>query len=177
VRVHPTMIPRQSLLAGVGGAFNAIFIQGEALGSSLYFGRGAGGNPTATAVLADVIEVARIRGATLGMRVSPLGYAWRDLRTTPVRPIDELTCEYYLRFMAVDRPGVLAKIAGILGEHDISIASVIQRERAGAHETVPLVMQTHVAKERNLNAALRLVDQLPIVQGQSVSIRIEENLG
>jgi len=177
VRVHPTMIPHQSLLAGVSGAYNAIFIQGEALGSSLYFGRGAGGMPTATAVLADVIEVARNRRVATGVRVPALGYQWRDLRMTPIRPIDDLMSEYYLRFMAVDRPGVLAKIAGILGEQSISIAAVIQRDRSEGDETVPLVMRTHVASERNLKAALSLVDQLPIVQGKSVSIRIEENLG
>jgi homoserine dehydrogenase len=176
VRVHPTMIPRRTLLADVGGAYNAIFVQGEALGSSLYFGRGAGSLPTATAVLADVIEVARNRGLVSGLRVPPLGYSWHDLRTAPLRSIDDLQSEYYLRFMAVDRPGVLATIAGILGEHAISIASVIQRGRSAADETVPLVMRTHTARERNLKDALRLVDQLPVVQGKSVFIRIEENL-
>jgi homoserine dehydrogenase len=177
VRVHPTMIPRRSLLADVGGSYNAIFVQGEALGSSLYFGRGAGGLPTATAVLSDVIEVARNRAVTSGARVPALGFAWKDLRTAPLRPIAELQSEYYLRFMAVDRPGVLAKIAGILGEHNISIAAVIQRDRGEGDVTVPLVMRTHLASERNLKAALSLVDQLPIVQGKSVSIRIEENFG
>jgi homoserine dehydrogenase len=176
VRVHPTMIPRGSLLAGVGGAYNAIFVQGEALGSSLYFGRGAGSLPTATAVLADVIEIGRNRGTTMGLRVPPAGLPWHELRLTPLRPIDELVSDYYLRFMAMDRPGVLAKIAGILGEHEISIAAVIQRGRSAGDDTVPLVMRTHAAKERNLKTALHLVDQLSIVQGKSVSIRIEENL-
>ena len=177
VRIHPTMIPRRTLLADVSGAYNAIFVQGEALGSSLYFGRGAGSLPTATAVLADVIEIARNRGLAGGLRVPPLGYPWHDLRTAPLRSIDDLESEYYLRFMAVDRPGVLATIAGILGEHSISIASVIQRGRSEADETVPLVMRTHTARERNLKDALCLVDQLPVVQGKSVFIRIEENLG
>jgi homoserine dehydrogenase len=164
-------------LADVGGAYNAIFVQGEALGSSLYFGRGAGSLPTATAVLADVIEVARNRSLTPGLRVPPLGYPGHDLRMAPIRSIDDLVSEYYLRFMAVDRPGVLAKISGVLGEHAISIASVIQRGRSEGDETVPLVMRTHLASERNLKAALYLVDRLPVVQGKSVSIRIEENLG
>ncbi|MGE0825806.1 MAG: homoserine dehydrogenase [Candidatus Binatia bacterium] len=177
VRVHPTMIPRRSLLADVGGAYNAIFVQGEALGSSLYFGRGAGGMPTATAVLSDVIEVAHNRRVATSVRVPPLGYAWQDLRTIPIRPIDDLVSEYYLRFMVMDRLGVLAKIAGILGDHNISIAAVIQRGRGEGDESIPLVMRTHAAREQNLKAALRLVDQLPTVQGQSVSIRIEENLG
>ena len=125
----------------------------------------------------DVIEIAHNRTGASEVRVPPLGYAWRDLRTTPLRPIDDLVSEYYLRFMAVDRPGVLAKIAGILGEQNISIASVIQRDRGEGNESVPLVMRTHTARERNLKTALRLVDELPIVQGKSVSIRIEENLG
>jgi len=99
------------------------------------------------------------------------------LRTTMIRSIEEIESEYYLRFRAIDRPGVLAQVAGILGEHGIGIASVIQRGRSNGDETVPLVMRTHTAKERNLNAALHRVDQLPVVQGRSVSIRIEENLG
>lgn len=177
VRVHPTMIPRRSILAEVSGAYNAIFVQGEALGSSLYFGRGAGGMPTATAVLSDVIEIARNRAVASGVRVPALGFSWKDLRVAPLRPIADLQSEYYLRFMAVDRPGVLAKIAGILGEHNISIAAVIQRDRGEGDVTVPLVMRTHLARERNLNAALNLVDQLSIVEGKSVSIRIEENFG
>ncbi|NOT54492.1 MAG: homoserine dehydrogenase [Deltaproteobacteria bacterium] len=177
VRVHPTMIPLRSLLAEVSGAYNAIFVQGEALGSSLYFGRGAGGMPTAMSVLADVIELARNLVGAHGVRVPALGLFWKDLRVAPLRPIADLQSEYYLRFMAVDRPGVLAKIAGILGEHDISIAAVIQRDRSDGDVTVPLVMRTHLASERKLKAALTLVDDLPIVQGKSVSIRIEENFG
>ncbi len=177
VRVHPTMIPLRSLLAEVGGAYNAIFVQGEALGSSLYFGRGAGGMPTAMSVLADAIEMARNPVGVRGVRVPALGLSWKDLRVAPLRPIADLQSEYYLRFMAVDRPGVLAKIAGILGEHDISIAAMIQRDRSEGDVTVPLVMRTHLASERKLKAALTLVDQLPIVQGKSVSIRIEENFG
>ncbi|MSQ47762.1 MAG: homoserine dehydrogenase [Deltaproteobacteria bacterium] len=177
VRVHPTMIPLRSLLAEVGGAYNAIFVQGEALGSSLYFGRGAGGMPTAMSVLADVIEMARNPVGERGVRVPALGFSWKDLRVAPLRPIADLQSEYYLRFMAVDRPGVLAKIAGILGAHDISIAAVIQRDRSEGDVTVPLVMRTHQASERNLKAALTLVDQLSMVQGKSVSIRIEENFG
>ena len=142
----------------------------------LYFGRGAGSLPTATAVIADTIEIARNHGTSLRLRVPPLGLPWRDLKAASLHSIDELVSDYYLRFMAVDRPGVLARIAGILGEHEISIASVIQRGRSESDETVPLVMRTHAAKEHNLKAALHLVDQLPIVQGKSISIRIEENL-
>src|SRR5262249_56043353 len=110
VRVHPTMIPRRTLLAEVGGAYNAIFVQGEALGSSLYFGRGAGSLPTATAVVADVIEVARNRGLTAGLRVPPLGYPWHDLRVAPLRSIDAFSIESYLPSMPLDRPVSLPTI-------------------------------------------------------------------
>ena len=173
-RVHPTMIPQDSLLAGVGGAYNAIFTQGEALGSSLQFGQGAGSLPTAAAVLSDVVESAR---AQQQQPRPPLGCAWAELKPAAVRPMDELVGEYYLRFMAVDRPGVLTQISGILGDQDISIASVIQRGRSDGDNTVPLVMRTHAATERNLKTAMTLVDQLPIVQGKSVYVRIEESLG
>ena len=160
VRVHPTMIPKRSLLAGVRGAYNAIFVQGEALGSSLYFGSGAGSLPTATAVLSDIMEATRTRRAVSSGDipfVPAFGYAWKDLRTAPIRPLDDLVSEYYVRFQAVDRPGVLATIAGILGEQQISIASVIQRGRSEGDKTVPLVIRTHAACERNLKAALEHV--------------------
>ena len=175
-RVHPTMIPRRSLLAGVGGASNAIFTQGDALGSSLQFGQGAGGPPTAAAVLSDVVDIARTASTSVAPR-PPLGWAWADLHPAALRPMDELVCEYYLRFMAVDSPGVLTRISGVLGEHDISIASVLQRGRSTGDDTVPLVMRTHAAPERSMQEALRLVDRLPVVHGAPVCIRIEENLG
>lgn len=177
VRVHPTMVPQRSLLAGVGGAYNAIFVQGEALGSSLYFGRGAGRLPTATAVVSDILEATRTCGIAASRHVPGLGYAWKDLRTAPIRSMDDVVSEYYVRFQVSDQPGVLAAIAGILGEQSISIASVIQHGRSNGDETVPLVIRTHTACERNLNSALRLIDQLSVVQGQPVCIRIEEDLG
>lgn len=183
-RVHPTMIPRHSLLASVSGAYNAIFTWGEALGSSLQFGQGAGGLPTAAAVLSDVVDIVRTRLRAPGRSTpvastppTPLGWAWSDLKPAKLRPMDELVSEYYLRFMAVDSPGVLTQISGVLGARDISIASVIQRGRSSGDDTVPLVMRTHAAPERSMKHALRLVDRLPVVHGRSVCIRIEESLG
>jgi homoserine dehydrogenase len=175
-RVHPTMVPRQHLLADVNGAYNAIAVQGDALGASMYFGLGAGMMPTATAVVADLMDAARnlLRG-TAG-RVTPLGYPIRAQRRAPLKPMDELDSEYYLRFMVVDRPGVLAKISGILGAHHISIASVIQKEREhGA--SVPIVIRTHRAGERDLRRALRVIDRLAVVRAKTVLIHIEESLG
>jgi homoserine dehydrogenase len=175
-RVHPTMVPRQHLLADVSGAYNAIAVQGEALGASMYFGLGAGMMPTATAVVADLMDVARnLLGSNRG-RVAPLGYPLREQQRVPLKSIDDLVSEYYLRFMVVDRPGVLAKISGILGAHDISIASVIQKEREhGA--SVPIVIRTHQALERNLRRALKAIDRLAAVRAKSALIRIEDSLG
>jgi homoserine dehydrogenase len=175
-RVHPTMIPSGHVLADVGGAFNAIFVRGEALGPTMYYGQGAGSMPTATAVVADLIAAARDRNLGDVPRVPPWGTPQAALRKLPVRPLAELESEYYLRFMAVDRPGVLARITGVLGRCDISIASVIQRER-NRGTTVPLVLRTHHAREKNLAKALREIGKLATVRGKPVSIRIEEQLG
>lgn len=175
-RVHPTMVPSRHLLADVNGAYNAIFVQGEALGATMYFGLGAGMMPTATAVLADLMEVARNLLSGSRGRIAPLGYPLAQQRRVPLKSMDDLVSEYYLRFMVVDRPGVLAKISGILGRHQISIASVIQREREhGA--SVPIVIRTHEARERDLRRALQQIDRLPVVRAKSVLIRIEDSLG
>ena len=173
--VRPTMIPNGHLLADVGGNFNAIFVRGAALGPTMYYGQGAGALPTATAVIADLIAAARDRSMGSGVRVPPWGVPQRTLRRLPIRPLAELEGEYYLRVMALDRPGVLARIAGILGRCDISIASVLQRERR-AGTTVPIVLRTHHARGRNLARALAAIDKLAVVRGRPVAIRIEEGL-
>jgi homoserine dehydrogenase len=174
--VHPTMIPNGHLLADVGGNFNAIFVRGAALGPTMYYGQGAGSMPTATAVVADLIAAVRDRRVGRAVRVPPWGVPQGALRRLPIRPLADLEGEYYLRFMALDRPGVLARIAGILGRFDISIASVIQKERR-AGTTVPIVLRTHHAHERNLMRALGAIRSLSAVRGRPVSIRIEEHLG
>ncbi len=174
-RVHPTMIPKGSLLSDVRGAFNAVHVQGEALGPTLYVGEGAGMLPTATAVLGDIVEVAhaRIRGGADAS--APLGMPWKKLRRARIRPIGALECEYYLRFLVFDRPGVLGRIAGILGRHQISIASVIQKDRKRG-TSVPIVIRTHQALERNLRGALNEIRRLPVVSGKPVFVRIEDRL-
>jgi homoserine dehydrogenase len=175
-RVHPTMVPRRHVLADVGGALNAILVEGEALGTTMYVGSGAGMMPTATAVVADIVAAARNRRGGCRGQIPPLGYPLRDQETARVRPLDLLESEYYLRFMLVDRPGVLSRLTGILGRAGISIASVVQkgREQGG---TVPVVMRTHHAREREVRRALRAIDRLPVVRGASTLIRIEESLG
>jgi len=174
-RVHPTMIPASHLLADVGGNFNAIFVRGAALGPTMYYGQGAGSMPTATAVVADLVAAVRDRLVGRAVRVPPWGVPQRALRRLRVRPLAALESEYYLRFMAVDRPGVLARIAGVLGRCRISIASVLQKERR-AGTTVPIVIRTHRARERDLARALGAIRGLSVVQGRPVSIRIDDEL-
>jgi len=175
-RVHPTMVPRSHVLADVNGAFNAIAVMGEALGQSVYIGQGAGMMPTATAVVADLIDVARSIRGTGGTRVAPLGLPFADVRRLRVRPLDDLVSQYYVRFMALDRPGVLGQIAQALGRNGISIASVIQRERE-EKGAVPVVIHTHEASERSLRRALAAIAKLSAVKGRPSVIRIEDRLG
>jgi homoserine dehydrogenase len=174
-RVHPTMLPARHMLAGVGGAFNAIYIHGDALGSTMYSGLGAGQMPSATAVIADILEIARQRIGGTGGRSHALGYPVESIKRASVKPMDDVVCEYYLRFMARDKPGVLGAIASVLGGSGISIASVIQKGR-GAEMTVPVIMRTHEAPERNLKRALAAIRARRIVDAPPAFIRIEERL-
>jgi homoserine dehydrogenase len=174
-RVHPTMIRSRHLLASVDGAFNAIYVDSEALGATMYYGRGAGMMPTATAIVADLIEIARQRLSGARGGAHPLGFPSTMVRRARVKPMDDVLCEYYLRFMARDQSGVLGTIASVLGRQQISIGSVIQQGR-GVETTVPVIMRTHQARERNLRRALGAIAQLKIVQGKPAFIRIEENL-
>jgi len=175
-RVHPTMIPADDPLAGVSGAFNAVCLHGDALGRTMYYGQGAGMMPTATAVVADVLDVARDRRQLGGPRLPPLGYPVRRQRAARVRPLGDVESEFYLRLSARDEPGVLGRIATSLGSQGISIASVVQRER-GAGGPVPIVIRTHETRERDLRRALKRVAALPTVAGTPVAIRVEENPG
>jgi len=175
VRVHPTLVPTTHVLAGVRGAFNAIYVEGEALGSSMYYGLGAGMMPTATAVVADLIEIARNRLQDTSARVPPLGIA--ALRRPRRVPMGDLRTAYYLRIMVRDRPGMLGNIASIVGRHGISIATVIQKSRSAGGNTVPVVIRTHEARERDLQAALGRIRRLAGVQGQPVCLRIADDLG
>ncbi|MEW6324289.1 MAG: homoserine dehydrogenase [Nitrospirota bacterium] len=172
LRVHPTMVPAGELIAGVNGVDNAIFVVGNAVGEALFYGKGAGQLPAASAVVSDLIEIGRnlLRGAV--GRVAPTGYCPGERRPLRLRPMTEIESLYYLRFLAYDRPGVLSGIAGVLGRHEISIASVIQKSRArGA--AVPLIMMTHRARERQVRQALAEIDAGKDVAGRTVLMRIE----
>ena len=170
VRVHPTMIPAASPLAAVSGVFNGIFMTGDAVGDLMFYGRGAGQMPTASAVLSDVIEIARriAHGIpSLSLELPSVGPS-----PLPLTPMEAIHCRYYLRVTAQDRPGVLSKVAGILGENDISIANVIQKGR-GTREAVPVVMLTHEARERDMRTALTKIDRLRDVAAATTMIRVE----
>ncbi len=174
-RVHPTMIPVGHPLASVDGVFNAIFIEGDAVGPVMLFGKGAGMMPTASAVVADVVDLVRnIRNGVRG-RVPPLSYM-EERKGIGLKGIGDVELPHYLRFTVVDRPGVLSKISGVLGRYEISIASVIQKGRR-VGEPVPVVITTHHAPTEALKNALEEIDRLDVVLDRTVSIRIEDSLG
>jgi homoserine dehydrogenase len=170
VRVHPTMIPAASPLAAVSGVFNAIFITGDAVGDLMFYGRGAGQLPTASAVWADTLGIAR--RIAHGIPALALELPSAGPAALPLRPMDSIRCCYYLRVMAQDRPGVLSRVAGVLGEHNISIANVIQKGR-GKREAVPVVMLSHEARELDMRRALAAIDKLPDVAAATTMIRVE----
>jgi len=171
VRVHPTLVPEEHLVASVGGVFNAVYIVGNATGSLMFYGQGAGQMPTASAVVSDVIEIAQNILYQRPSRPSHIsGIAGEGLR---LKAMETIRTYYYLRVMAVDKPGVLSKVSGILGDHDISIASVIQKGRH-ARASVPVVMMTHEAVEGAMRKALAAIDALDVVGEKTVCIRVEE---
>jgi homoserine dehydrogenase len=173
-RVHPTMIPVHYPMADVDGAFNAIRLTGDFVGPVMLYGRGAGMEPTASAVVGDLIDISRNILAGIGKRVSARGFMDGAVVSLPIKPIGEIISRYYLRFSAVDQPGVLAAIAGALGTNGISIESMIQTGRSGDH--VPIVIITHEAKEHDITAALAEIDGFALIKGKSCFIRIEDNL-
>jgi homoserine dehydrogenase len=173
-RVHPTLIPRRFMLASVNGVYNAVYVSSYALGHSMYYGRGAGMMPTAVAVVSDVLEVSRdLLAASAG--AAPLAARSRhpgELGQRRIRSPGELESRYYLRFGVLDKPGVLAQLAGLLGEHEISISEVVQE---GAQtRPVTVVMTTHRAREEHMQSALATIDRLPSVVERTRLIRIFE---
>jgi homoserine dehydrogenase len=171
-RVHPTMVPVASVLGGVSGSMNAIEVRGRMSGPTLYYGAGAGSLPTASAVVADVMELARALRRGAAGRVPPMGIP--SLSSPRVRRAEDLEGEYYVRFTAVDEPGVLSRIAGALGTRGISIASVLQLDRGS--RAVPVVLTTHSAKEASLREALQEIDRMGDVSAPAQVIRIERGM-
>ena len=175
-RVHPTMIPEGHLLSTVDGVFNAIYIKGDAVGPTLFYGQGAGQMPTGSAVVGDLVELGRnllVRAA--GRRVPLLSYQESAIEKIPLKKMDEVVMPFYMRFSALDRPRVLSKISGILGKNNISIAAVIQKGRQ-VNGAVPIVMMTHEAKEENVHRALKEIDRLGVILGKTIFVRVENEL-
>jgi homoserine dehydrogenase len=170
-RVHPTMLPGNFSIAMVDGVFNALNVVGNAVGSTMFSGRGAGDMPTGSAVVSDIMDIGRdiVSGCASRMPVA----AFRERELLTIRKMDDITSCYYLRFTALDKPGVLSRISGVLGKNNISIVSVIQKGRDAA-EAVPLVMMTHEALERDVRSALAEINTMDCVAGPTMVIRVEE---
>ncbi|MBI1912788.1 MAG: homoserine dehydrogenase [Deltaproteobacteria bacterium] len=175
-RVHPTMIPTEHPLANIDGVFNAVHLHGNAVGPVMFYGMGAGMMPTASAVAADLMDIARNMKKGISKRLPPLSYTEEAVKTVKIKPMENLESPYYIRFLAIDKPGALSKVSGVLGKYNISISSVIQRDRkiGGA---VPLVILTHHALEKELRSAIEEIQKMDIIHDKIIYIRIEENLG
>ena len=173
LRVHPTLIPERSLLASVNGVMNAVLVKGDAVGLTLYYGPGAGAEPTASAVVADLIDVVRTLTADPGNRVPHLAFQPDAIVAVPALPMAEVETAYYLRMLAVDRPGVLAEVTRILGNLGISIEAILQKEPKGGVAEVPVIMLTHQMYERQMDAAIQQIEALDSIEGQIIRIRLE----
>jgi len=174
LRVHPTLIPSRRLIANVEGVMNAVVVKGDAVGPTLYYGPGAGAEPTASAVVADLVDVTRMHTADPKQRVPHLGVQPNLLLDIPILPMEEVETSYYLRLQALDRPGVLADITCILAEFEISIDAMVQKEPKKNEEQVDIIVLTHLSVEKNINAAIAKIEELPSVMGEITRIRLEE---
>jgi homoserine dehydrogenase len=174
LRVHPTLIPTKRLIANVEGAMNAVLVQGDAVGATLYYGKGAGAEPTASAVIADLVDVTRMHTADPEHRVPHLAFQPGAVEATPILPLSEVETSYYLRLRVEDKPGVLADITRILADQQISIDAMIQREPGEGELQTDIIMLTHVTREKNVDAAIVKIEALPVVKKQVIRLRMEE---
>ncbi|HAJ70886.1 MAG TPA: homoserine dehydrogenase [Methylophilaceae bacterium] len=174
LRVHPTLIPEKRLIANVNGAMNAVVVKGDAVGPTLYYGAGAGAEPTASAVVADLVDIARLQSASTEQRVPYLGFKLDQQLTLPILPIAEVSSAYYLRMRAMDKPGVLAEVTKILGDRQISIDAMMQKEPQEGESEADIVILTHVTVEKNMDAAIAEIEVLPAIDGNVIKIRMEE---
>jgi homoserine dehydrogenase len=173
LRVHPTLIPTKRLIANVEGAMNAVQVMGDAVGTTLYYGKGAGAEPTASAVIADLVDVARLQTADPEHRVPHLAFQPGSMVNTAIMPMGEITTSYYLRLRVADVTGVLADITRILADNSISIDAMLQREAGDGENQTDLIMLTHETKEKNILAAITKVEALKTVEGSVTKIRLE----
>jgi len=174
LRVHPTLIPEKRLIANVNGAMNAVVVKGDAVGPTLYYGAGAGAEPTASSVVADLMDVARLIDASSAQRVPYLAFQPDQVKDLPVLPIDQVKSAYYLRLRASDKPGVLAEVTKILGDRAISIDAMMQKEPEENETEADIVILTHITVEENMNAAIAAIEALSAITGKVVRIRMEE---
>jgi homoserine dehydrogenase len=174
LRVHPTLIPEKRLIANVEGAMNAVWVKGDAVGHTMYYGKGAGAEPTASAVIADLVDVARMLTADPGNRVPHLAFQAESLSDLPVLPIADVETAYYLRLTVADEPGVLADITRILADAAISIDAVLQREPAEGEQRTDIILLTHRTIERQVDAAIARIEALSTVLSKAIRIRLEE---
>jgi homoserine dehydrogenase len=172
LRVHPTLIPEERLIANVNGVMNAVMVHGDAVGSTLYYGRGAGSEPTASAVVADIIDTARNIVLDAANRIPHLAFQADQLSNVPVLPIDAVETAYYLRLMAIDKAGVLAEVTRILSEAHISIEAILQKP-VGDRDRVPVIILTRPVREMHMNAALAKIRALPEIEDEIMRIRLE----
>jgi homoserine dehydrogenase len=177
LRVHPALVPAKRLIANVEGAMNAVLVWGDAVGATLYYGKGAGAEPTASAVIADLVDVTRLHTADPLHRVPHLAFQPDQLTDLPILPMDEVETAYYLRLRALDKPGVLADITRILADLEISIDAMLQREPEEGEDQTDIVLLTHVAKEKAVNAAIAKIEALGSIAGKVTRIRMEELKG
>jgi len=173
LRVHPTLIPERRLLANVDGVMNAVLVKGDAVGPTLYYGAGAGAEPTASAVVADVIDVVRVLTSDPGNRVPHLAFQANALADIPVLPVEQIETAYYLRLSAEDKPGVLADVTKILATHQVSIEAIIQKEPLVGETSVPVILLTQKTLEKEMNAAIVEIEKLLTVTGKVTRIRVE----
>ena len=176
LRVHPTLIPARRLIANVEGVMNAVLVKGDAVGPTLYYGRGAGAEATASAVVADLVDVTRMATADPEHRVPHLAFQPDRLSSEPILAMEDVETGYYLRLRALDRPGVLADVTRICADLSISIDAIFQKEAAEGEDQVDVVILTHVAPERSVNEAMRRIESLPTIPAKVVRIRLEELL-
>ncbi|HZE10672.1 MAG TPA: homoserine dehydrogenase [Burkholderiales bacterium] len=174
LRVHPTLIPAKRLIANVEGVMNAVLVKGDAVGPTMYYGAGAGAEPTGSAVVADLVDVTRLHTADPEQRVPHLAFQPDRMSSLKVLPMDEVVTSYYLRMQVRDQPGVLADITRILADGEISIDAMVQREPAEGEQQVDIIMLTHQTREKQVNAAIAKIERLPVVTGKVTRIRLEE---
>jgi homoserine dehydrogenase len=173
MRVHPTLIPERRLIANVDGVMNAVLVNADAVGPTLYYGAGAGSEPTASAVVADIVDIVRTLTSDPGNRVPHLAFQPNAISDIPVLAMDDVETAYYLRMQVSDKPGVMAEVASILGDSGISIEAILQKEPPAGVDRASIILLTHVVQERQMNAAIRQIEALESIHGDIMRIRLE----